>query len=288
VIIEELPPLDLQNWLRRYTVVLFFILTYAVTWGSILAVTGTLRFQGQYVPFESILMAFGAMLAGPAFTALALTAFVDGEMGFKVLVTYLSRWKVALQWYLVALLVAPLSVLAVLLALTALVSGRFAPGFTSAGLAIGLLAGFFGEIGWSGYALPRLRQRYSPLGSSLLLGLLWGLWHLLADFSGSAPGQEGYWFASFLLFWLAPLVAYRILMVWVYTNTRSLLMMQLMHAAYFSALFVLGPALEPELALVYHAGLTIVLWLAAGLVVLITGKDLVRRPARMKQVSAAH
>jgi uncharacterized protein len=274
--------LDFQNWFRRHAVALFFILTYAITWGGIFAVTGFIRFQGQVVPFERILMAFGVMLAGPSFTALALTAIGEGELGFKVLAAYLTRWRVGLHWFLVALLAAPMLILGVLLALTALVSPMFAPGFAAIGITVGILAGFFEEIGWTGFALPRLRQKYNALVSALLLGLLWSFWHLLADFAGSTPGQEGFWFFSFLLFWVAPLTAFRILMVWVYNNTRSLLLAQIMHACFSGALFVLAPSLSPDLSLLYSAVLAAVLWIAAGLVIAITGKDLVRRPARSK------
>jgi uncharacterized protein len=272
--------LDFQRWYRRYDVLAFFVLTYAATWGTVFALTGTLRFQGVHIPFERILMVFGAMLAGPSFAALALIALGDGQMGFRLLGKHMGRWKVGLQWYLAALLTAPAAALIVLLGLTALVSPVFAPGFAPVGLAVGLLAGFFEEIGWTGFALPRMRQRFSPLASALVIGLLWGLWHLAADFSGSTPGQEGYWAASFLLFWLAPLVAYRVLMVWVYTHTRSLLLMQLMHAAYTAALFALSPALDVELALVYHGALTIVLWVMASAVVLLTGAQLTRQRAK--------
>jgi uncharacterized protein len=278
--------LDFQNWLRRHAVTLFFVLTYAITWVGIFAVTGFIRFQGQFVSFEPILMVFGVMLAAPGFSALALTAIGEGDLGLKVLAAYLMRWQVGLQWYIVAVFMVPLLVLGILLGLTVLVSPLFSPGFAPIGITVGIVVGFLEEIGWTGYALPRLRLKYSALGSALILGLLWGFWHILADFTGSAPGQEGVWIVNFLLSWVAPLVALRILMVWVYNNTRSLLLSQIMHASYAGTMFFLVPALSSDLALIYSATLTVVLWIAAGLVIALTGKELARRPARHKLAAA--
>ena len=72
------------------------------------------------------------------------------------LLSRMGRWRVSIRWYGVALLTAPVLVLAVLLTLTALVSPVFAPSFSARGIVIGLAAGFFEEIGWTGFALPKL------------------------------------------------------------------------------------------------------------------------------------
>ena len=103
------------------------------------------------------------------------------------------------RWYAVALLTAPLvDAMAVLLALS-LLSPEFLPGiFASAdkaslllvGIAAGLMVGVFEELGWTGFAVPRLRLRYGVLTTGLIVGVLWGAWHFLGNVwaSGASAG----------------------------------------------------------------------------------------------------
>ena len=79
-------------------------------------------------------------------------------------------------------------------------------------------------MGWRGYVLPRLQTKYSALVSSLILGLIWGLWHYPKFL---APGNT----TSFALFMLDT-TAKAILYTWLYNNTNgSLLLVTLFHAA---------------------------------------------------------
>ena len=98
-------------------------------------------------------------------------------------------WRVGGVWYAVALLTAPLVYLLVLLALS-LTSPVFQPGIMTAsdkvmflliGTAPGFLVGCLEELGWTGFAIPRLRLRYSVLTTGLIAGVLWGAWHILTN-----------------------------------------------------------------------------------------------------------
>ena len=132
-----------------------------------------------------------------------------------------------------ALLPVPALLLVVLLPLSVWVSPDYAPTFLAFGIAAGLLAGFLEEIGWTGFATPRLLERYSPLQAGLILGLLWALWHGLADFAGSiAMMSLADWVIRMVVFWVVPLTAYRVLMTWAYAHHRSLALGMLMHAGY--------------------------------------------------------
>ncbi len=116
------------------------------------------------------------------------------------------------------------------------------------GVAWGLLGGgLLEELGWTGFTIPRLRQCHSILASGLFVGLLWGLWHFLIAFWASSSLSGGsslvMFVAGFLAFYLLALPAYRVLMVWVYDRTGSLLVAMLMHASLTaSTLFILAPA----------------------------------------------
>ena len=98
-----------------------------------------------------------------------------------------------MRWYAVALLTAPLVTILTLLALS-LTSPAFVPAIITAedkaslllsGIAVGLIVPVFEELGWTGFATPRLRLRHGVLGTGLIMGLLWGAWHLPL-FAGSA------------------------------------------------------------------------------------------------------
>ena len=97
------------------------------------------------------------------------------------------------------------------------------------GIGVGLIVAVLKELGWTGFAMPRLRRRHSVLAARLLMGVLWGAWHLpmfagSADSSGEIP--PALFMATMLISWLLP---YRVLMVWVSDRTHSLLVPVLMH-----------------------------------------------------------
>ena len=191
------------------------------------------------------------MLAGPSVAGLLLTGLVDGRAGFRELLSRLLRWRVGARWYAVALLTAPLLMTAIPFALS-LISPVFLPGIVTTddkaslllvGIVAGLLVGFFEELGWTGFAVPRLRLRYGVLATGLIVGLLWGAWHFLVT-SGSSGSSSG----ALSLALSCPcssspvLPAYRVLMVWVYDRTESLLVAMLMHASLTASTLILQPA----------------------------------------------
>ena len=118
------------------------------------------------------MFAFLAMFAGPSVAGILLTGLLYGKEGFRDLLTRMARWRVGARWYALALLTAPLLFMAVLLALS-LSSPEFLPRiFTTdekatlvlMGIAVGLGAGIFEELGWTGFAVPTLlRLRYGVL-----------------------------------------------------------------------------------------------------------------------------
>lgn len=92
-----------------------------------------------------------------------------------------------------------------------------------------------------GYAFPRLCSKYSDLVSGVILGLLWGVWHLpVIDYLGTATPHSSYWIPYFLAF-TAAMTAVRVLIAWVYANTKSVVLAQLMHASSTGSLVVLSP-----------------------------------------------
>src|SRR5262245_60151738 len=215
--------------IQAHPLVAYFVVTYAISWMGAFLVVAPALLAGKPPSQTDGLLMFPAMLLGPSLAGITLTGVVDGRSGLHELFSRIGRWRVRPQWYLAALLIPPALILAVLLALRTLVSAAFAPHLFPIGITFGLVAGLLEEIGWTGYALPKLRAQHSTLTASLILGVLWGLWHLpVVDYLGAASPHGAYWLPFFLAF-VAILMPIRVLIAWVYSNTGSVLLTQLMH-----------------------------------------------------------
>jgi membrane protease YdiL (CAAX protease family) len=143
-------------------------------------------------------------------------------------------------------------------------------------LAVGPGAGFAEELGWTGFALPRLQRSCGWLVAGLVAGVVWGLWHLLPDYWGNADAWGLLYGPRFLLWCGVAFVAYRVLIAWVYQHTESLLLAQLMQAGFTGGQALLMPAVTPSLSgMAWYAAF------AAALVLLASGVaifDRVYRP----------
>lgn len=255
------------EWLRRRPLRAYFALTFGISWAGILIVVmtgGASHLPPQ--PLELGLL-FVSMLLGPSMSGLTMTALLDGGLGLRALWTRLTRWKVGTAWYGVALLTAPLLLITILLTLSARVSAAFAPGFNWPLLGVGLIAGAFEEIGWTGFATPRLLARHGVWLSGASLGFVWALWHVLVAYRYNEGTMGDGWILEFAIVYLATLTPYRVLMTWVYTHTSSLLVAVAMHACYTGALMVLFPATTVAQGLIWQAAFATALWGAAVIVV---------------------
>jgi membrane protease YdiL (CAAX protease family) len=237
-------------FIKRHPVLTYFALTFAISWGGILMVIGPGGILGTKEVSEGLMpFVYLATLLGPSLAGILLTGLVDGRAGFRELLSRLLRWRVGARWYAVALLTAPLLITATLFVLS-LTSPVFLPVIVTTddkvsllltGIVMGLVVGFFEELGWTGFAVPRLRLRYGGPTTGLIVGLLWGAWHFPL-FSGSVSSSGALppaLYLSVLLFSFLP--AYRVLMVWVYDRTGSLLVAMLMHAPLAASQLILIP-----------------------------------------------
>jgi CAAX protease family protein len=235
---------SIKAFIVKRAVLIYFVLAFAISWGGVLLVIGGPgALPGTPEDLDSLLpIAIGAMLVGPSVAGILMTGLVYGRAGFRELLSRLLRWRVRARWYAVALLTAPLLVTATLFALLPN-SQVFLPGILESddkaslllfGIAGGLVVGFFEELGWTGFATPELRRRYSVLTAGLILGVLWAAWHSFLAFWGTGDSSGAYSLPLFLpefFFYVAVLPVFRVLMVWVYDRTGSLLVAMLMHAS---------------------------------------------------------
>jgi len=285
----------IKPFIKRHSVLTYYALVFAISWGGILVliggpsnIPGTNEQVGRLFPFALL-----ALFAGPSIAGILMNYLVSGRAGLRELISRLLRWRAGVRWYAVALLTGPLLVTAVLLALS-LTSPEFLPGVLATsdktslllfGIAWGLIGGgLLEELGWTGFAVPRLRQRYSILTSGLIVGLLWGVWHFLIAFwaSSSFSGGNSWatFVAGFLAFYLVALPAYRVLLVWVYDHTGSLPVVMLMHASLSASTLILQPLATGMISLIWNVVLAAVLWAVVAAVAVANGGKLSRQPLR--------
>jgi len=259
-----------NNIFNKYPLMIYFILTFIISWGAIIMLVGP---DGIPVDPDQAVTLGMAILLGPSITSLLLTGLASGRKGYRELGSRLFKWRVSFSWYAVALLTAPLSTAAVLIVLS-FFSSEFVPSIFMSenkislllmGIIAGLMVGFFEELGWTGFAIPRMRLRHSVLATGLIVGLLWGLWHFLLfwekdSFSGVLPLVL---LLARLFSWLP---AYRILMIWVYDHTESLFVVILMHTSLVATLMVIDPVLSGGSLVIFILARAAVFWIIAGMV----------------------
>lgn len=246
----------INTFIRRRPVLAYYALAFAISWSVILvmiALNGMPTIKDQMeAAMTGVIVLF---LMGPSVSGLLMTGLVDGKAGFHDLRSRLGKWRMAAHWYAIAFLLAPLITLAVLMGLS-VISPVYLPGvFTRddkmarliMGLFSAVVTGICEELGWTGFVTPRLRQRYSVLATGLIIGVLWGLWHIVPmaiwpSVAYSAPLSPAVYIAvRTLSFLMGGLVAFRVLMVWVYDRTQSLLILILMHIGLTAANIIYEP-----------------------------------------------
>ena len=276
-IMQNVKPSRLQTFIRSHPVSVYFTMTFAISWIGALAVAAPTLLRKGTIPKMTGLMMFPAMLLGPSLTGIALTWIIDGKTGLNDLFSRMRRFPLG-RWY-AALLAPPSVMLITLFCLKAFVSPVYTPNKFMIGISFGVIAGFFEEIGWMGFAFPSMCSGHrSELASAVLLGLLWGVWHLpVIDFLGTATPHRTFLLPYFLAF-IAAMTAMRVLIAWTYANTKSVLLAQLMHASSTGSLVVLSPALvTPAEEAMWYGVYASALWVAVAIVVVNYGVSLNRQ-----------
>ena len=272
------PPRN-ETLVARHPAITYFVVAFAVSWLGAFAVAAPYLLRGEAIPKFAGLMMFPAMLLGPSAVGVFLTWFIDGTNGLRDLFSRMRRVLVPLRWY-APLLIPPILVLSVLSFMKTFVSPVFASNRFFIGVGFGFVAGFLEEIGWMGYAFPRMRRPDNALTPAILLGLLWGAWHIpVIDYLGTSTPHGAYWFPFFLAF-TAAMTAMRVLIAWIYSNTKSVVLAQLLHAGSTGSLVIFSPpGVTARQESLWYAVYAVVLWLVVTVVVIIFSKRLSLKPA---------
>lgn len=262
-----------QSIARLHPARAYFLLTFGISWAGALAVALPALVRGNQPSNLTGILMFPAMLLGPVISGIVLTVVIDGRSGLKELVRRIIRWRFPIRWYAV-LLIPPALVLGLLLLLEKFMSPEFAPNRFYLGVAFGVPAGICEEIGWMGFAFPKMRAKLSPLLAAITLGLLWGLWHLPAiNYLGAAVPHGNYWLRFFFVFTIA-MTAMRVIIAWLYVNTGSVLSAQLMHICSTGALVVFSPRVSPGEEVMWYLGYGCLLWLIVTIILISGGREL--------------
>ena len=189
-----------------------------------------------------------AMVHAPTIAAMIVVFRSQRFQGIKILFRQLKYWKFATRWYLKAILIFPVTMLAVLLVLS-LFSASFTPVLSLS--VIMAFAALFGplweEIGWTGFATPVMLKRWTPLQVGLLLGALHAMWHLAANIYGAGAFHGNLFIVNFLATSVG-IVGLRIVTIWIYMHTSSLVLGWLTHVSFTGGqlLFVSFALTSPE------------------------------------------
>ena len=207
----------------------YFAATFAIAWIGF-AAAAALSASDTPAAVRQVLFLPGVF--APAIAALWLTWRKDGEVGIRALLRQVGRWRVAARWYAFAIgfMVAVKLTAALLHRLITNEWPQFGDQAWYLLLASTIVSTPFQageEVGWRGFALPRLAARVGPAAASIILGVIWAAWHLplffIADTTTTAQ--------SFPLY-LLQVTAFSVAIAWLYWKTDgSLLLTMLFHAA---------------------------------------------------------
>jgi uncharacterized protein len=281
----------IKRFVQRYAlaagIFLMFVFTWPVDLGLAAYSRGLIGFQ---IPeMVGILVGYGIVIA-----SLIITALIAGKTGVKQLLRRFLIWRVALKWYAAALFLPP-ALMLIAIGIYSLLNQPpdfnqiFAREMFGSEISpLVLLLPFFlwvtltngEEIGWRGFALPRLQARYSVLAASLILGVIWAFWHLpkylMVDTTlGGGRGIDQFAIES------VKVIGQAILYTWLFNRTQgSLLLTSLFHGAWNAAWVFLPMQAVGAIDLVVY-------WLAAILIVALNPAEWLGRRTEAAAVQAS-
>ncbi len=232
---------SLNSRIKQHALAIFCALTIALTFAATL-----LPLPGEVIPVVIVFI--------PALMAISLTALSEGKIGVQSLLGKLAQWRVSFKWVIIAVALAlmmRLTISLIALAMGMIPAIQLRPMSPAQFVVLALILFIFAipeELGWRGYALPKLLEHRSPLVAGLIVGVLWGSLHLALHLPGMTYAGLP------LLPTLFQLIGLSVLITWLYTRTGgNVLLTSLFHAAQ-SFFFIVNEGIPP----------TQLVWLMAG------------------------
>lgn len=261
--------MKVKNLINSYSVLIYTVLAFAISWGLIGIIAGPGNIPINPEKSESLLpLLYVSMLVGPSLTGFLMIFFTERKTGLRKLMTHMLKWRFNIWYYVIGLFFIP-ALASLILYILSLFNPEIRIGFPASdnmaapvvsGIFAGIMVGLFEEIGWTGFMLPRMIKRFSILISGLIIGVIWGLWHFILfwemdSFLGAFPL---FLLLGRLFAWLPP---FRILLVWLYDRTESLLLVILAHASLvFTTTVIVPMTLTGKALLTWIIAWGLVLW----------------------------
>jgi membrane protease YdiL (CAAX protease family) len=217
------------DWIRNHRIASFFLLAYAISW----SLDASVLLLGMEPSWTRWIISGFLSALGPAIAA-GVVLSVSGD-SLRDWLGRVLRWRVRPKWYAAAVGI-PVIVALGSGAVLQLVGGPvdFASfAFDPITLGIGILLGTTigggqEELGWRGFAQPELQEQYGGLWAAVIIGVLWGGWHLPLFFDPTAIHSQ--WPLSAQIAYFVGIIAFSILLAWVYNGSGgSILLAMLMH-----------------------------------------------------------
>lgn len=217
---------SIATWVKKQPLFAFYILAFSITW---LGWIPQAAYSRGLFPFDSpIFYVLGGV--GPLLAVFITLKILRGKVDYGEVFRPLGQWRAGIVWYFVAVFGYPIMWLA-----TVTLSGDLRAELAKLTTPLSLLPSFLiyfvaaipEQVAWRGFALSRLQSRYSALTSSLIVGVLWGLWHLPLLFNTDNV-MSTYPIGLFIL----DVTARSVMHAWIFNSTRgSLFFVTLFHAA---------------------------------------------------------
>jgi membrane protease YdiL (CAAX protease family) len=215
----------------KHPVLTFFLLAYAITW-SVWSPISYGYTQGTIELTPAIIAIYILGSFGPLLSAAFVTCLTGRSL--RAWFSQALKWRVPIKWWLAAFFI-PILLYALMAGIHMLLGGKF--NLAEVAALISLPGGFLTvflwgggneELGWRGLALPRLQERYNPLVSSLIVGVVWTLWH-------APPGIIELGFVAWavdLPFYMVTVTGISVVATWLYNKTGgSVLLTMIFHAS---------------------------------------------------------
>ncbi|WP_418280757.1 type II CAAX prenyl endopeptidase Rce1 family protein [Halorubrum sp. DTA98] len=223
--------LAISSWIRSNRVVAFFLLTFAISW----SLNGLVIGLGMEPSWTRWILSGFLSATGPAIAAVIVVHVSEDDL--REWMRGIVRWRVHPKWYVAAIGI-PAGIALGAAGVVAVLGGpidfgAFSPNVLT--LAFGIILGTFigggqEEIGWRGFAQPELQQRYGGLVAAVIIGILWGLWHLPLFFDPAAPHAQ--WPLASQLAYFVGITGFSVLLAWVYNGSGgSILLVMIMHGS---------------------------------------------------------
>ena len=242
--------------MKTKTLIPFLALSFGLTWG--LAALLFMFYDQIVAIFGEISMTnplFILLVYSPGFAGIFLVWRHYGLRGLGSFFRRLTLWRAPGMWWLFLMLGIPLIVYSgAALKGSVTESFPFSPWYqVFPAMAIALLIGPIEEFGWRGLALPLLQRKFSPFWAGLILGCIWGVWHIPA-FLGSGTPQSAWDFGPYFI----GIVAVSIILTPLFNTARgSLLISALFHFQIMNPAF---PDAQPWDILLFVIAALVVVW----------------------------